>query len=318
MRDYILKRLGLMIVTAILIIFLVFVFIKLLPDYQEAVLGSNPANAEWIKQREGYDKPILEQFWIWVTNILGHGEFGWSVTKNQDAAAVLKERIPVTVRINIIPYLISIPIGFALGIWSALKKNKFTDHAISLGVVFFISVPGFVVATLLQYFLGYKWNILPPMLASSVEVQANPALAITSMILPTLALTFGSVAGLTRVTRAELTEVLTSEFMLLCRTKGLTRKQATIRHALRNSMVPLAPSIIGGFVSILSGSLIIERIFRVPGIGGVFLEAISGRDYPLVMTVMMFYTVIGLLTTLVIDLSYGIIDPRIRMGGGKR
>ncbi len=106
--------------------------------------------------------------------------------------------------------------------------------------------------------------------------------------------------------------------MLLCRTKGLTRRQSTVRHAMRNSMVPLAPIIIGGLVSVLAGSLIIERIFRIPGIGGVYLEAFTGRDYPLVMMLLLFYMVIGLATTLVVDISYSIVDPRIRLGGGKK
>ena len=120
-----------------------------------------------------------------------------------------------------------------------------------------------------------------------------------------------------RSTRAELTETLTSDYMLLARAKGLTRRQATLRHALRNSMVPIMPMIISQFVMILSGSLIIEKIFGVPGIGSTYVASILERDYSLFLAVSMFYTVISLAAALVIDLSYGIVDPRIRMGGGK-
>jgi ABC-type dipeptide/oligopeptide/nickel transport system permease component len=125
---------------------------------------------------------------------------------------------------------------------------------------------------------------------------------------------FGSIAGYARGTRAELTEVLTSEFMLLARTKGLTRRQATVRHALKNAMVPIFPSIVGEFVAVLSGSLVIEKIFSIPGVGGLYLSAINAKDYDFFMLLSGFYIFIGLASAIVIDLSYGIIDPRIRMG----
>lgn len=318
MVRYILQRVGLMIITALIITVIVFVMIHMMPNFNKPQLGIDPLQWELIQEREGYNKPVAEQFQIWVKNIVFDGEFGWSVTKNSDVIDVLRDRIPVSVKVNIYPFFISIPIGFSLGIWAALRKNKTDDHLISIGVIFFISVPSFVVATLLQYYFGYVWDLFPPLYAARIDLVDNPELAYTSIVLPVLAMTTGSVAVLTRYTRAELTEVLTSEFMLLCRTKGLTRRQSTIRHVMRNSMVPLAPIIIGGLVSVLAGSLIIERIFRIPGIGGVYLEAFTGRDYQLVMMLLLFYMVIGLFTTLVVDISYSIIDPRIRLGGGKK
>ena len=135
-----------------------------------------------------------------------------------------------------------------------------------------------------------------------------------SMMPAVISMSFGSIAGYARFTRAELTEVLTSEFMLLARTKGLTKAQATTHHALRNAMVPIFPSIIGEFISVLSGSLIIENIFGIPGVGGLFLDAINYKDYDMFMMLSGFYILIGLVASIVIDLSYGIIDPRIRMG----
>jgi ABC-type dipeptide/oligopeptide/nickel transport system permease component len=319
MTQYVLKRLGLIFVTGFIIVFLVFVFIKLLPDYEEAQLGVDPVIRQQFIEREGLDRPILEQFYIWIRNIVVDGDFGFSFNRYSDVSVILRRRIPISVRLNIFPYLISIPIGFGLGIWAALKKNKVTDHIISTGVIFFISVPVFVVATLAQYYVVYVWQWFDsPFVLAQTDFAADPIRGIQSYILPVTVMVFGSVAGLTRVSRAELTEIITSEFMLLCRTKGLTRRQATVRHAFRNSMVPLVPSIIGGFVSILSGSLIIEGTFRVRGIGGIYLSAFQDRDYPLIMALIMFYTFVGLATTLVVDLTYGVVDPRIRMGGGKR
>ncbi len=319
MRNYILKRVFLIFITAAIIIFLVFVFIKMLPNYHAAVLGVDPELRKLLEELEGYNKPILEQFVIWIRNIIQSGSLGRSLTRSRDVTAILADRIPVSLRLNIVPYLLSIPIGIGLGIWAALKKNKLTDHLISIGVVIFISVPTFVVATLLQYTVVYQLEWLDtPFVASNIDFAENIFRGLASYVMPVLVMTIGSVAGLTRLTRAELTEVLTSEFMLLSRTKGLNKKQATVRHALRNALVPIAPSLLGGFVSILSGSLIIERIFRVEGVGGIYIEAFNNRDYPLIMGYLMFYTVIGLFAGLIVDISYGIIDPRIRVGAGKR
>lgn len=319
MRNYILKRIGLIFVTSSIIIFLVFVFIKLLPQYNQAVLGVDPEIRKILEIQEGYGKPIVEQFFIWINNLITNGGLGRSLKLKRDIMDILVEKIPVSVRLNVIPYFLSIPIGIGLGIWAALKKNKVTDHVISTGVIFFISVPSFVVGTLLQYYATYVWRIFDsPFVYSETDFALDPIAGIASYFMPITVLLVFSIAGLTRVMRAELTEVLTSEFMLLSRTKGLSRRQSTVRHALRNGLVPIAPSLIGGLVSLLGGSLIIERIFRVPGIGGVYLEAFNNFDYTLIMALLMFYTVIGLFATLVVDLSYGLIDPRIRMGAGKR
>ena len=135
-----------------------------------------------------------------------------------------------------------------------------------------------------------------------------------SMIPCVLAMSAGSIAGYARFTRAVLTEILTSEYLLLARTKGLTRGQAITRHALRNAMVPIFPSIIGEFISVLSGSLILESIFAIPGVGGMYLNSIKSLDYDFFMMLSGFYCLVGLLAGIVIDISYGFIDPRIRMG----
>lgn len=319
MRNYILKRIALIFVTATIIIFLVFTFIKLLPQYEAAVLGVDPEIKKILYEQEGFGKPIPEQFWIWVTNMVKEGSLGRSLKLKRDITDILAEKIPVSFRLNVFPYFIGIPIGIGLGIWAALKKNKLTDHVISTGVMFFISVPSFVVGTMLQYYVVYVWKWLDwPFVMPETDFAMDPIKGIFSYFMPMLVLLLYNVAGLTRVMRAELTEVLTSEFMLLSRTKGLTQRQSTVRHALRNGLVPIAPSLIGGLVSLISGSLIIERIFNVPGIGGIYLAAFQNFDYSLIMALIMFYTVIGLSATLIVDLSYGVIDPRIRMGAGKR
>ena len=223
-------------------------------------------------------------------------------------------KLPPTVLINVYSTLFAVPIGIGLGIFAALKKNKWQDQVISTVVMIFISVPSFVYAFLVQYLLCYLPGIygLPITMNAGYDYFSPSMFA--SMIPAVLSLSFGSIAGYTRYTRAELTEVLTSDYMLLARTKGLTKAQATTRHALRNAMVPIFPSIVAEFISVMSGSLIIESIFSVPGVGGMYLTAITWQDYDSFMFLSGFYIFIGLIASLVIDLSYGVIDPRIRMG----
>ncbi len=181
-------------------------------------------------------------------------------------------------------------------------------------VVAFISIPSFVFAALLQYFVAFKWGLVPILLTTDPGFNWSK---FVSMILPILAISFSGIAVITRYMRAELCEVLNSDYMLLAKTKGLTQVQATVRHAIRNSFIPLANIIIPMFFSVLAGSMVIENIFGIPGIGQLSVRSINALDHPLTIAVMFFYGVIGLVSILVVDLSYGIIDPRIRIGGGK-
>lgn len=285
----------------------------------EIVITRNAYYKEEVGRYRIYEPiSVAKQYFSWVRNIITEWNWGYStrVQVNVPVFDVLKDRMVVTLKLNLIALFFYIPIGFALGILAALKKNSITDNVISLGVMIFISIPSFVTMTLLLMLFGYTLEWLPTQFPSADLVGA---IQFTGLILPVLGLSFGSIAGLTRVTRAELTEVLTSEFLLLARTKGLTRTQAVIRHAMRNSMVPLVPGIIGSFVSLLSGSVIIEMIYGVPGTGRVYIRAMTRNsyDYNLILGTTAFYTIIGLFAVLLVDLSYGIVDPRIRMGARK-
>lgn len=338
MFKYCCKRIGLMLVMFTIIITMCFVLIKLLPvDTSTVGIGEDKAKLEMMLEARGYNKPILEQLFLYVKRIITEGDFGVCVNmaeyRNRPVWNIFIEKLPPTILINIYSSLFAVPIGIALGIFAALKKNKWQDHVISTAVMVVISVPSFVYASLLLYLLCFKYGNLPMQVCSLPDiVAAYPdkgyqyipetfnwdlyfnAKMFVSMIPAVLAMSFGSIAGYTRGVRAELTEVLTSEFMLLARTKGLTKPQATVRHAMRNAMVPIFPAIIGEFISVMSGSLIIENIFSIPGVGGLYLASINAPDYDFFMLLSGFYLAIGLAAGLVIDLSYGFIDPRIRMG----
>ncbi|MFA6627527.1 MAG: ABC transporter permease [Bacilli bacterium] len=316
MFKYILKRLGLMMMTFGIIIIMCFVLIKLLPIVIDVQFGQD---ADIIRNQliaRGYYDPIPVQFFNYIRRIVVSGDWGIGVSlaeyRNMPVWDVFVTKLPPTVLINVYSSLIAVPIGIGLGIFAALKKNKWQDHTISTSVMIFISVPSFVYAFLVQYLLCFRLKMFPITMRGGFEYFTWDMFK--SMIPSVISLAFGSIAGYARFTRAELTEVLTSEFMLLARTKGLTKGQATTRHALRNAMVPIFPMIIGEFISVLSGSLIIEKIFSVPGVGGLYLAAINSKDYDFFMLLSAFYTFVGLAAGIVIDISYGFIDPRIRMG----
>lgn len=317
MTKYVIKRILLMLFVLFVITTICFMLIRMLP--RELPLDVN--QAEVIKQRWealGYNKPLIEQYGIYLYNIFTEGDFGtsWYIQFRQPALDVLTGRLLPTVMVNLYSLIFSIPLGILLGIYAAVKKNKWQDSLISTSVMIFVSVPSYVYAFLVQYFLYFKLGWLPLQVYSLAEAGGSwftPKM-FYSMIAPILALSFGTIAGLVRFTRAELTETLTSDYMLLARTKGLTRAQATTRHALKNAMVPILPMIISSFVGILGGSFIIEQIFSIPGVGQLYIKSINLFDYDVFMVDCVFYTFIGLLAGILVDISYGFIDPRIRMG----
>ena len=321
MVKYVIKRLLLAALTLFVIMSMCFILIKLLP--LPAVTGSEATVAIIEARREamGYYLPIMEQFFLFWQRIFTSFDWGIgeSMYQTQSVLEIIGQKLPATIGVNVYSLIFGIPIGIGLGIFAAVKKNKWQDHTISTLVMVFISVPSFVLAFIIQYVFCYKlgwFGLHVNRVDSTMNVWAqifSPSMFV-SMIPAIASLAFGTIAGFTRYTRAELSEVLTSDYMLLARTKGLTRRQATIRHALRNAMVVIFPMILGQFISVLAGSLIIEQIFGIPGIGALYVNSITVRDYNFFMAISAFYTAIGLVAGIVIDLSYGFIDPRIRIG----
>ena len=331
MFKYVLKRLGLMLMTFCIIMLMCFVLIKLLPIVVTVQVGQDARIIYGQLEARGYicnvvydpttqlysydTVPILKQLWSYLQRIF-QGDFGIGVSmaeyRNQSVWKIFMEKMPPTVLINVYSTLIGVPIGLGLGIFAALKKNKWQDQVISVFIILLISVPSIVLGLIVQYVFCFKLQWFPLTMNSGFEYFTWPMFR--SMLPAVFSLCLGSIAGYARFTRAELTEVLTSEFMLLARTKGLTRGQATLRHALRNAMVPIFPMILSEFVLVLSGSLVIERMFSIPGVGRLYLDSITYQDYDFFMLLSGFYTLVGLLAGIVTDISYGFIDPRIRMG----
>lgn len=325
------KRLGLMFFTFVIIFTMCFALIKLLPIPTNVLPGQDPEivmktleGRGWItniqKGENGvytYDRvPILLQYGNYIKRVITQGDFGIATTYgeylNMNLREVFISHLPPTILINIYSTLIGVPIGLGLGIIAALKKNKWQDQIINVIIILLISVPAIVLALMIQYVFCFKLGWFPLTMSTSKDYFSGPVFH--SMLPAVFALCLGSIASYARYTRAELSEVLTGEFMLLARTKGLTKRQAIFRHAMRNSMVVIFPSILSEFVSVLSGSLIIEKMFSINGVGGLYLNSITFQDYDFFMLLSGFYTLVSLTAGIVIDISYGFIDPRIRMG----
>lgn len=315
--KYVLKRLGLSIITFFIIMTICFILIKMLPFRSEAQ-GQAAIVEAARREALGYNKPIMEQLLIYAKNVITEWNWGvsWKIDYLAPVTEVIGDRLTPTIILNVYSLIISIPIGILFGIIAALKKNKWQDQVISTGVMVVISVPSFIYAFLVQYLFGFKLGWLPPIASSLADAGGSYfSWAMTkSLLLPIMSLSFGTVAGLTRYTRAELTEALTSDYMLLARTKGLTKGQAIARHALKNAMVPILPGIISMFLGVLYGAMITEQIFAVPGAGALYVKAIQLRDYDVFIFLTAFYTFMSLIGNILYDLSYGFLDPRIRVG----
>ncbi len=332
MFKYVLKRLGLMLMCFCVIMLMCFVLIKLLPISISGAAGEDTNKFYFELEARRYitnlvydskgnvvsfdNVPIMEQLGLYLQRIFRDGDFGLGMKiaeyQNKPVWDAFVSRLPPTILINVYSSLIGVPVGLGLGILAALKKNKWQDQVISTGVIILISVPSIVYALIILYVFCFKLQWFPKRMDPGTDYFSWSMFK--SMLPAVFSLCLGSIAGYARYTRAELTEVLTSEFMLLARTKGLTRGQATVRHALRNAMVPIFPSILSEFVSVLSGSLIIEQMFTIPGVGRLYLDSITTMDYDFFMLLSGFYCLVGLAAGIIVDISYGFIDPRIRMG----
>ena len=346
MWKYVLKRIGLALMTSFIILSLSFILIKCLPferpvgmiedqyayyetqiqdgfllsfnvphpEYGELLFKYNlPGTSTTLHY---YQKPILDQYAQWMENIITRWDWGTSshIMMNVEAGVIIAKQLPYTIKVNIFATLISVPLGIVLGIVAALNKNKPIDHFLSTAVMIMTSIPSFVLITFLLLILCYNNPILPSQWPADSAPQQQQILG---YILPVCCLSFGSIAGYCRFVRAELCEVMSSEYLLLARTKGLTKQQAILRHALRNAMVPIVPSILAEVIGLLGGSMILENLYGIPGIGRLYVTALNAKDYNVLFVDMAVFTTISLLAGVVLDISYGFIDPRIRMGAKK-
>ena len=314
MLRYVLKRLGLMVLTLFVIMTLCFFVIRLMPGSPFDDPESSPELEAMLREKHHLDDPIPVQYWYFWRDIIADGYWGVSlqIEPNVPVWQVLAGRIPVTLQLNLLSLLLAIPLGLLAGALSARFSGRFPDRLIGLLTVICISVPSFVFASVLQFGLGYKGGF--DIIYNSTGTAGE---RLRSLILPVLALSFWPVATICRYLRGELLDNMNAEYMLFARAKGLSRSQSVVRHGLRNSAVPLVNVIVPLITGVMGGSLVVEKIFAVPGVGGIMTQAVAARDLWLVMAALIFYSAVNLATVLLMDLAYGLIDPRIRLAGRK-
>jgi len=335
MLKYTLQRLLAAFITLIVAMLVIFILINMLPiDLMQHLVDLGPpqggdgsaAAAGWtsavtqhtvdtITERFGWDQPLPVQFYRMIWNYL-QLDFGISlvVRHNVPVVDVIATHLPVTMQLNFFAVFFILPVGIFFGVTTALLKNSAYDHIASTFVVFFIAAPGFVIAALLQYFIAFRLGWFPILLAAEETLTWT---RFHSMILPILAVSFWPIAHMARILRAELTEAITSDYMLLARAKGQSYRQAIVHHAFRNASVPMVGTFTFLFINILAGSLVVETIFGIPGISRIIIWSINVNDIQLTLALLYFYVAIALLAGIIVDLTLGIVDPRIRMGGKK-
>ena len=308
--KYFLKRIGYMLLTLWLIITITFFLMKLLPGSPYANQEKlSPEQKEILDKQAGLDKPVIEQYGLYISNV-AKGDFGTSFQfKNQPVSKLLKERIGPSVQLGAQAIIFGTLVGILLGAIAAMKQNTWVDTIATLIAILGRSIPNFVFAVLLQYVFAIKLGILP---------IAKWDQGFASTILPTLALAMSPLADSARFIRTEMVEVLSSDYIELAKAKGLSRMQVVFRHGLRNSLIPLITLLGPLAVALMTGSLVVENIFAIPGIGEQFVKSIMTNDYPTIMAVTILFSTMLVVVILIVDLLYGVVDPRIRVSeGGK-
>ena len=304
MLHYILKRLGSMAVTLLVIITLTFFLMHSIPG---SPFNEERATSEAVqKNLESFyhlDEPLYVQYIIYLKSVATF-DFGPSIKKSsQTVNEMLGRGFPVSFELGMITLIVAIFSGILLGIIAALRHNGIIDYLAMTVAVVGISVPNFVMATLLIQQLAVTWEILP------VATWTSPK----HMILPTLALATGPMAIIARLTRSSMLEVLTQDYIRTAKAKGLSPVKIVFKHALKNALLPVV-TILGSLAaSILTGTFVIEKIFAIPGMGKYFVESINQRDYPVIMGTTIFYSTVLIMMLFLVDLAYGILDPRIKL-----
>jgi oligopeptide transport system permease protein len=306
MLKYILKRLVNAVVVLFIITTVTWFLMQLLPgtpiQNAEKLTGKQEAQ---IEEQYDLDKPIPVQYALYMTGLL-RGDLGDSYQYGgRPVTSIILERLPVSVFLGTQAIIVGLVVGLFLGIVSALKQNSIWDSGAAFLAVLGVSVPDFVLAPLAQYWLGLKLGIFPIAFFESWWHSVLPSLVLSTFIAAVVA-TF---------TRTEMLEVLGQDYVTLAKAKGLSRLAVVMRHVLRNSMIPLVTIMLPLTAAVVTGTLVVETVFSIPGLGEQFVRSIFEKDFPITLGTTILYSVFFVASYLIQDILYGIIDPRIRVAG---
>lgn len=319
MFKYILKRIGYIIITLFLVLTVNFLLLQLMPGGPFDNPKLTPAQITILENKYGLNDPIPVQYVRYMKGVI-QGDFGISYKlQNQEVSDLILSRIPYTIKPGMLALVIGVSVGVILGAIAAMNRNTVWDHMITIVAVLGVSIPSFVLASFLQYYISNQLGWLPYLYTPTDEIRGITVFdEFKSLILPSISLAVPVIASLMRYMRSELIEVLNTDYILLARAKGLTKAQVIKRHALRNALIPVITVIGPMVIGIMTGSLVIEQFFGVPGLSKMMLDAVNTSDHFLTLGIAFFYSALYVIVILVIDILYGVIDPRIRLtGGGK-
>jgi peptide/nickel transport system permease protein len=307
MKGYLLKRTLQALGVILCISAITFFILNIIPGDPVRIMVGDMADEgtiETVRHNMGLDKPVLEQYVSWLGNML-QGDFGTSYTQNKAVSSLMGKAFIITAQLAGYAYLFALVVGIVVGIVAAVKHGTWVDHTLMAISIFGISAPVFWVAIILQliFALGLHWFPL-----SGVKAPVY-------YVLPALALGTRYAASIARVTRTSMMEVLNQDYMRTAEAKGLKRWVIVVRHALRNALIPIITIAGTELGNIFTGSILIESIFSMPGMGKLMLDAINARDLPLIEGGVMYIAAICVLVYLVVDILYAVVDPRIRLGG---
>ncbi|WP_041710801.1 ABC transporter permease [Clostridium pasteurianum] len=317
MKKYVLNRFLQMIPTLIGVSVIIFYLFALMPgDYIDGNRKITPQRAHELRVLYGLDKPIIHRYFIWLNNAI-HGNFGFSLKYLQSVTSLINQFIWNSFIIAIATLIFTWSIALVIGIFSATKQHSFFDRIVTLGVFASLSVPSFFIGLLMIKIFGVDLKLLP--VGSMIETGSNYTGityvldVIRHMILPVGVLTFLSVGSLTRYFRSGMLDVLRLDFIRTARAKGLKERTVIFRHALKNAMLPAITLLAFEIPGLFSGAIITEQIFNWPGIGRIQLDALSARDYPVLMTLTMLLSFLTIFGNFLADILYAVADPRIRL-----
>ncbi|MDO4648424.1 MAG: ABC transporter permease [Eubacteriales bacterium] len=302
MSKYLVKRILLAVLSVFIICLITFFAMNAVPggpfNSEKALSASTK---EVLMKRYNLDKPVIEQFFLYLGNLL-HGDFGVSLKTGREISTTLKGCFAVSARIGGIAAFFAVIIGVVLGAIAALKRNKLPDRIIIFFTTLFTAMPSFVFATFLLMIFCIQLKILPVWSASNQNI-----------VLPVIALAAYPTAYVTRLTKTSMLDALSQDYIRTAKSKGVSTVKVIFKHALRNALIPVITYVGPMLAYILTGSLVVENIFTIGGLGQQFVQSINNRDYPMIMATTIFLAVIMVLMNLLSDILYKVVDPRIKL-----
>ena len=309
MGKYVLKRVAISLLTLLAILFILFLMLELMPGSPFNDEKLTEAQRILLYAKYGLDQPFFIKFYKYVINML-QGDFGvsYTINKNFAVSVMIAARLPITIKLGFNAIVFGAIVGLLLGIVAAIKHNTWIDTLTVMISTLGVSVPSYVFALGLAYFVGYKLGWFPILYDMSRPAESS--------VLPSLALSLFTIANVARFTRSEMIDVLGSDYILLAQSKGIKEWKLILSHALRNTLIPIVTIMGPLLVGLLTGSMVVEKIFGIPGIGSLMVNAIQMNDYNVVIAIAFVYSALYIFTMLIVDILYGIIDPRIRITKG--